>query len=61
MNTEGVDMIFLASSMYCKFVIDVLNSGIEKLKLKNENYDILEDKLYESYVQLEKILNAEFH
>lgn len=53
-------MIFLASSMYCKFVIDTLSISIKKLNIKNKNYDILEDKLYESYIKLEKILNTEF-
>lgn len=53
-------MNFLASSMYCRFVIDTLIVGIKKLKNKNENYDVLEDRLYESYVKLEKILNTEF-
>lgn len=53
-------MFFLASSMYCKYVIDTINNNIQKLKLKNRDSNILEDKLYESYITLEKILKTEF-
>lgn len=53
-------MLFLASNMYCKFVIEILSSKIKKLVNSSENYDILDDRLYESYLKLEKLLDAEF-
>ncbi len=54
-------MRFLASRMYCKYVLDTLNNNIKLLMLKNNKcYDVLEDKLYESYIKLEKILSTEF-
>lgn len=54
-------MFFSASNMYCKYVIDILCSNIKKLISKNESSDALDDKLYESYLELEKLLAAEFH
>lgn len=54
-------MRFLTSRMYCKYVIDTLSDGIKNLRQKHYlKYDVLEDKLYESYIKLEKILNTEF-
>lgn len=53
-------MKFLASSMYCKYVINTLSVGIKQFIIKNEKNEVLEDKLYESYIKLEKILNTEF-
>ena len=58
---RGIDMLFLASNMYCKYVIALLCSRKRKLVSKNENCDMLDDKLYESYLELEKLLHAEFH
>ena len=53
-------MFFLASNMYCKFVIDTIYSSLKKINDMNMCSDILDDKLYESYLELEKLLNAEF-
>lgn len=45
--------------MYCKYVINIINNTIKKIKPTDKNYKLLEDKLYKSYLKLEKILNYE--
>lgn len=52
-------MLFKLSNYYCKYVINVINKAILE-NIKNRiNYDELDDKLYESYLKLEEILNYE--
>lgn len=53
-------MLFLASSMYCKYVIDLLYVNINDRIFRKQNYSELDDVLYESYLKLEKMLDAEF-
>lgn len=57
----GVVMKFCASRMYCKYVIDILNKAILKIRSIKEEDELLEDELYESYVKLEKLLKQEFY
>ncbi|MEE0699623.1 MAG: hypothetical protein U0M66_03470 [Bacilli bacterium] len=52
-------MNFVASNMYCQYVIKTLSVSIKKLIMRNERYDLLEDRLYASYIRLEKLLNLE--
>ena len=47
------------SKMYCKFVIDTLNKASLKLRLFKVRDVNLEDKLYDSYIYLENILDYE--
>ncbi len=47
------------SKMYCKFVIDTLSKASLKLQLFKVRDVNLEDKLYDSYIYLEKILDYE--
>ncbi len=53
-------MFFKTSKLYCKYVIGIINSNIKKLKINTEPYKELDDKLYESYLRLEKIIKSEF-
>lgn len=59
--TEGTNMLFLASNMYCKYVIDTIYASLKKSMCKNHEYDELNDKLYESYLMLEKLLDVEIY
>lgn len=52
-------MKFIVSRMYCKYVINVINDEIIKIRQKNLYNDELEDKLYFCYLKLERILNQE--
>lgn len=52
-------MTFIASNMYCKYVIKTLSNSIKKLINKNDCDELLENKLYEAYIKLEKLLNIE--
>lgn len=52
-------MKFIVSRMYCKYVINVINDEIVKIRRMNLYDDELEDKLYFSYLKLEQILNQE--
>lgn len=54
-------MLFLASNMYCKYVIDTIYASLKKSMCKNHEYDELNDKLYESYLMLEKLLDVEIY
>ncbi len=54
-------MLFLASSMYCKYVVNILYASVKKNIIKNQEYDELNDRLYESYLMLEKLLDAEIY
>lgn len=53
-------MRFNTSKFYCKYVIDIINNNIKKLKRNTDSYKELDDKLYESYLKLEKIIGTEF-
>lgn len=57
---EGDLLFFKASRLYCKYVINIINNNIRKLKINSDAYKELDDKLYESYLKLEEILNSEF-
>ena len=50
-------MKFKISSMYCKYVIKILDNALKSLNKEDKNYDIIDQRLYESYLNLEKILN----
>ena len=52
-------MKFYVSHMYCKYVIDTISITLKKNCDKKQNCILLEDKLYESYLMLEKLLNQE--
>lgn len=56
----GVGMRFCASRMYCKYVVNILNNAILKIRSMKAQDDLLEDELYASYVKLEKLLKQEF-
>lgn len=56
----GVVMKFCASRMYCKYVISLITNGLNKIRMINHDDSVLEDKLYNSYLELEKLLNEEF-
>ena len=53
-------MSFNTSKFYCKYVIDIINKNLKKMKGNADLYNPLDEKLYESYLKLEKIINAEF-
>ena len=57
---EGVFLIFKTSKLYCKFVINIINNSMKKLKFNYDLYNELNDRLYESYLKLEEILDSEF-
>lgn len=42
------------------YVINILNNSIKKTKLNSVLYKKIDDKLYKSYLKLEKILDSEF-
>lgn len=52
-------MKYWVSKMYCKFVVDALSKANIKLQLLKTRDAKLEDKLYNSYLYLEKILEQE--
>lgn len=53
-------MSFNTSKFYCKYVIDIINNNLKKMKKNSDLYTALDEKLYESYLRLEKIINDEF-
>ena len=53
-------MIFNASKLYCEYVIRTISSSIKKLNANTITYKELDDRLYESYLKLEEIINSEF-
>ena len=53
-------MSFNTSKFYCKYVIDIINNNLKKMKKNSDLYTTLDEKLYESYLRLEKIINDEF-
>lgn len=53
-------MFFNTSKLYCKYVIGIISDSIRKLKYKNIHNKELDDRLYESYLKLEEIINNEF-
>ncbi len=53
-------MKFCASRMYCKYVVNVINNAIIKLRSMKTEDELLEEELYESYVKLEELLKQEF-
>ncbi len=53
-------MIFKASKLYCEYVINIISNSIKNLKTNTDTYKELDDRLYESYLKLEKIINSEF-
>lgn len=55
-----VILIFKASKLYCEYVINIINNNIKKLKANTISYKELDDRLYESYLKLEEIINSEF-
>lgn len=55
-----VKLIFKASKLYCEYVISIISNSIKNLKVNTESYKILDDRLYESYLKLEEIINSEF-
>lgn len=55
-----VKLIFKASKLYCEYVINIISNSIKNLKTNTDTYKELDDRLYESYLKLEKIINSEF-
>ena len=55
-----VKIIFKASKLYFKYVIKIISNSMKKLKRNSDTYNELEEKLYESYLKLEEIINTEF-
>lgn len=55
----GVYMKFLASRMYCKYVVNIINDAILKIRSMRIEDDMLEEELYNSYLKLEKLLEQE--
>lgn len=53
-------MKFCTSKMYCKYVINLLNKAVNEIRSTKHIDLLLEDRLYESYLKLEKFLNDEF-
>ena len=53
-------MSFNTSKFYCKYVIDIINNNLKKMKKNSDLYTTLDEKLYKSYLRLEKIINDEF-
>lgn len=52
-------MLFNLSKYYCKYVINIINENVN-LGIKNKaDYEELDEKLYESYLKLEELLNNE--
>ena len=60
MRKQVFKMRFNTSKFYCKYVIDIINNNLKKMKKNSDLYTTLDDKLYESYLRLEKIINDEF-
>lgn len=54
-----VRLVFKASKLYCEYVINIINNSIKNLKINTDTYKELDDRLYESYLKLEKIINSE--
>ena len=59
MRKQVFKMRFNTSKFYCKYVIDIINNNIKKLKKKTDSYKELDIKLYESYLKLEQIIDVE--
>lgn len=55
-----VKIIFKTSKLYCKYVINIISNSMKKLKRNTDTYNELDEKLYESYLKLEEIINTEF-
>lgn len=55
-----VKIIFKTSKLYCKYVINIISNSMKKLKRNSDTYNELDEKLYESYLKLEEIINTEF-
>ena len=55
-----VKIIFKASKLYCKYVINIISNSMKKLKRNTDTYNELDEKLYESYLKLEEIIETEF-
>ena len=53
-------MLFKTSKLYCKYVIAIINNNIKKFKFDTDSYKELDERLYKSYLKLEKIINSEF-
>ncbi|MGN1268965.1 MAG: hypothetical protein ACI4U0_05690 [Candidatus Aphodocola sp.] len=51
--------MFDVGKMYCKYVINTIYKSIKKLKYNTDLYKQLDDKLYESYLKLEKLINSD--
>ena len=60
MRKQVFKMRFNTSKFYCKYVIDIINNNIKKLKKNTDSYKELDNKLYESYLKLEQIIDVEF-
>lgn len=54
------NMLFKTSKLYCKYVIAIINNNIKKFKFDTDSYKELDERLYKSYLKLEKIINSEF-
>ena len=54
------NMLFKTSKLYCKYVIAIINNNIKKFKFDTDSYKELGERLYKSYLKLEKIINSEF-
>ncbi len=54
-------MRFIASNMYCKYVINTLDEAINSKQKKGhiDNNNILQEKLLDSYKKLEELLKLE--
>ena len=48
-------------ALYCKHVIDVLSDMLKKLDSYEQDCNDLEEKLFESYIVLEKLLQYEIN
>ena len=55
-----IKIIFKPSKLYCKYVINIISNSMKKLKRNTDIYNELDEKLYESYLKLEEIINTEF-
>lgn len=52
--------MFNAGKMYCKYVINIITNSIRKFDFNSDSYKELDERLYESYLKLEEIINSEF-
>lgn len=54
-------MRFIASNMYCKYVLNTLDEAINSKQKKRcvDNNNILQEKLLDSYKKLEELLKLE--